>query len=159
MEGTPIESIGLLSLLEFESDDVSCSDNSYIYESYLEQSKILLDTPTNNKKFKKLIVNCENDGDGAIPIYATVKVDDIVVLSPEDYFVRIDEDDNYIYYERFDNPNEDISLKSNMQIVSGAILGELILGATKLGDQRSQTFKWFKVLDILKRIVSFLHEF
>lgn len=130
-----------LQILEFASDETNCADNGLLYVSKLKQPRIMLGTPTNNKKWKKMIVNCTNNGDGAIPLYVNIEVDDVTVLSPEYYYVRIDEDDNYIYYERLDNPNEDISLKSNMQVVSGAILGELILGATKLGDQRNQTFK------------------
>lgn len=116
----------------------NCSDDSLPYASYIKQPKLLHRTPTNNKKYKKLLVNSINEGDGVIPIYATIEVDGIVKLSPENYYVRIDDDDNYIYYERLDNPN--VLLKSNMEIVSGAVIGELILGATKLGDQRSQTF-------------------
>lgn len=130
-----------LQLLEFESNEVNCSDNGMIYRSMLKQPKILLGTPTNDKKWKKMLVNAYNGGDGAVPLYATIRTDDTVTLSPENYYVRIDEDDNYIYYERLDNPNEEISLKSSMQVIPGAVLGELILGATKLGDARSQTFE------------------
>lgn len=130
-----------LQFLYFCDDTVTCSDNGLPYISKIKQPKILLGTPTNTKKWKKVIVNTKNESTGAIPLYITVEIDDITVLSPESYYVYVNEDDDYVYYEKTLNPNEDISLKANMELGVGANLGEMILGATKLGDIKNSTFK------------------
>lgn len=130
-----------LQLLEFEGSRTNCSDNGLLYRTMIKQPRILLATPTNDKKWKKCIVNVHNEGEGAIPLYLTARVDDIVVLSPDYYYIQIDEDDNYVYYQKTENPNGDITLKSSVEVISGSILGEMILGDTTLGDVRHQTFK------------------
>jgi len=76
-----------------------------------------------------------NDGNGLIPLYVVIKVDGVPVMTPETYYIRIDSDTSYVYYEKEVNTNAALNLKI------GAVLGELVLGETLLGAIRTQNIE------------------
>jgi hypothetical protein len=122
-----------LKILDYEEKNTYTDDLLY-YNSKAELVKVDFGTPTNNKKFKKVVIKGKNDGSASIPMYVSVIVGDIKVLSPENYYIRIDEDENHIYYEKTVNPNDSLDLKT------GAVIGEIVLGETNLGAIKSQVF-------------------
>lgn len=123
-----------LKILDFEADDIY-TDDGKPYSTYFKMSKVFFGSPTNEKKFKNCIIKGYNEGNGLIPMYITIKVDDVPIITPETYFVRVDSDTNYIYYEKQVNSNGALNLKI------GAVLGEMVLGETLLGSVRSQNVK------------------
>lgn len=107
-------------------------DDGEYYVSKIKNPKLFWGMPTNNKKFKKVLIKSRNNGDEAVPVYVTATIDDIDILTPEYYVIRIGDDDNYVYYEKEENPNGELVIKE------GSVLGELVLGSDSLGVMRTQ---------------------
>lgn len=89
--------------------------------------------PTHVKKFKNIYIKMINDSGHLIPLYITIKVDDTTVLDPNFYEVVYNEEtDTYFYVEK---------VKSNYQLATAKVLGELTLGYDKLGKHTIQQIK------------------
>ena len=89
--------------------------------------------PTHTKKFKEVYIKTSNDSGHAIPLYVTVIVDSITVLSPEDYVVKYNEENDTYYYVK--------KIDANKKIDISKVLGEFVLGYDALGNKTIQQLK------------------
>ena len=69
--------------------------------------------PTHTKKFKEVYIKTSNDSGHAIPLYVTVIVDSITVLSPEDYVVKYNEENDTYYYVKKIDANKKIDISKD----------------------------------------------
>jgi hypothetical protein len=118
--------------LDFLEADQRHKDG-YGFISTLETHLMNMGYPTHTKKFKEVYIKWVNESGHALPLYVTIIVDDTVVVSPESYEVVYNEEtDTYTYKE---------IIRSNGQIVTDKVLGELILGQDIIGKKTVQQLK------------------
>lgn len=104
--------------------------------SSLETHFMNMGYPMHTKKFKELFIKMINKSGHAIPIYVTITVDDNVVISPQDYIIYYNEEnDTYYYLEKIEN---------NAEINTANALGAFTLGYDKLGNKTIQQIR-FKI--------------
>ena len=121
--------------LSFLTEDSKHKDSEGFISS-LETHFMNMGYPMHTKKFKELFIKMINPSGHAIPLYITITVDDIVVISPRDYIVYYNEEnDTYYYLEKIEN---------NATIDVSKVLGEFTLGYDKLGEKTIQQLR-FKI--------------
>ena len=104
--------------------------------STLETHFMNMGYPMHTKKFKELFIKMINKSGHAIPLYITITVDDTVVISPKDYIIYYNEDNDTFYYlEKIEN---------NAEIDVSKALGEFKLGEDALGEKTIQQIR-FKI--------------
>ena len=121
--------------LDFLSEDDKHKDSEGFISS-LETHFMNMGYPMHTKKFKELFIKTINDSGHAIPLYITITVDDEVVISPKDYIIYYNEDNDTFYYVE--------SIESNGKIDISKALGEFVLGYDRLGNKTVQQLR-FKV--------------
>jgi hypothetical protein len=101
--------------------------------SSLETHNLSMGCPTNTKKFKDIYIKMINDSGHAIPLYISIYVDDVEIVSPESYEILYDHLTNTYYYAK--------KTESNKELVISRILGEFTLGKDPLGFKTIQQIK------------------
>ena len=140
------EERGNMDIMQFRFNDLDFLDNDLRnkdaadFVSKLETPYIHLGTPTHTKKFKAVYFKFTNKSETLIPLYITIYVDDVAVLSPEDYEVLYDDaTDTYYYIYKTDS---NASILEGADIIKGTrVLGELVLGEDTLGKKTIQQLK------------------
>lgn len=121
--------------LEFLQENEKHKDGVGFISS-LETHFMNMGYPMHTKKFKELFIKLINKTGAAIPLYITIIVDDITVITPRDYVVYYNEEnDTYYYVEK---------IESNGKIDVAKALGEFTLGYDALGEKTIQQIR-FKV--------------
>ena len=135
MEKTPNESTTKFDLVEqnFQGDQAQELDKSVSFNSTFETPYLSLGYPTNTKKFKQIYLKFYNKYSHYVPLYVTIKVDDKVVLSPNDYVIKYDAETKTYYYTNKNEPNASLN--------ESKVLGTLKLGEDKLGVSTMQILK------------------
>lgn len=121
--------------LDFLSEDEQHKDG-YGYISSLETHYMNMGYPMHTKKFKELFIKTINKSGVAIPLYVTIKVDDITVIDPSGYVVYYNEENDTFYYVE--------KIENNSKIDVSKALGEFTLGYDSLGEKTIQQLK-FKI--------------
>ena len=121
--------------LDFLDESIKHVDGDGFISS-LETHFMNMGYPMHTKKFKELFIKMINDSGHAIPLYITISVDDVVVVSPKDYIVYYNEDNDTFYYIE--------KIESNAEINTAKVLGEFKLGFDKLGNKTIQQIR-FKI--------------
>lgn len=107
--------------------------DGYGFISNLETHYMNMGYPTHNKKFKNLFIKMINNSGHPIPLYVTIIVDDKVVMTPSNYeVVYNEEDDTYYYVEK---------IKENSELTVGRALGEFVLNEDTMGNKTIQQLK------------------
>lgn len=101
--------------------------------STFETHALNMGYPTNTKKFKDVYIKIINKSGFIIPLYVTIYVDDIKVLSPEEYVIKYQASTNTYYYVKETTKNGELN--------SSKVLGELTLGQDPIGDKTIQQLK------------------
>lgn len=121
--------------LDFLEEDMQHKDG-FGFISSLETHFMNMGYPMHTKKFKELFIKMINKSGGIIPLYITITVDDTVVITPEDYIIYYNEEnDTYYYIEK---------IESNAKIDVAKALGEFTLGYDNLGEKTIQQLR-FKI--------------
>lgn len=131
-----------VDLMLFRFDTLDFLDEEYKHKdgygfiSSLETHFMNMGYPMHTKKFKELFIKTINKSGHAIPLYITITVDDTVVVTPRDYIVYYNEEnDTYYYIEK---------IEDNAKLDLNKALGEFVLGKDKLGNRTIQQLK-FKI--------------
>ena len=93
--------------------------DGYGFISTLETHNLNMGYPTNTKKFKEIYIKMNNKSRHPIPLYATIYVDDKIVISPEHYEIKYEKETNTYYY---------VLVTDNNTILGEFTLGEDVLG-------------------------------
>lgn len=118
---------------DFSEEETERTDNGLTFVSTVETTAMSLGTPTNYKKFKEVYVKLYNSYGKNIPLYVTIKVDDKIVVSPENYVIKYNnETETYYYIEE---------VKSNKTLKGYNVLGTLELGSDPVGERTMQILK------------------
>lgn len=117
----------------FSEEKTERTDNELTFVSTLETAALSLGTPTNTKKFKEVYFKLYNSYGKDIPLYITIKVDDKVVISPQNYVIKYNEETSTYYYVEETN--------SNKELEGYNVLGTLELGDDPLGERTMQILK------------------
>lgn len=118
---------------DYSEDNIDRSDSNLSFISSFETSFMSLGSPTNTKKFKEVYMKFYNKNGLDVPLYVTIKVDDITVVSPSDYFIQYDEETStYSYIEKTD---------FNAEIKGFNVLGTLKLDEDVVGEKSLQILK------------------
>lgn len=117
----------------FSEERTERTDNGLTFVSTLETAALSLGTPTNTKKFKEVYFKLYNSYGKDIPLYITIKVDDKVVISPQNYVIKYNEETSTYYYVEETN--------SNKELEGYNVLGTLELGDDPLGERTMQILK------------------
>lgn len=121
--------------LDFLEEDMQHKDG-FGFISSLETHFMNMGYPMHTKKFKELFIKMINKSGVAIPLYITIIVDDTTVITPKDYTIYYNEEnDTYYYIEK---------IESNAKIDIGKALGEFTLGYDNLGEKTVQQLR-FKI--------------
>ena len=121
--------------LDFLSEDDKHKD-SVGFISSLETHYMNMGYPMHTKKFKELFIKMINQSGHAIPLYITIYVDDVAVITPKDYIIYYNEENDTFYYiEKIEN---------NATITISKALGEFVLGYDRLGNKTVQQLR-FKI--------------
>ena len=121
--------------LDFLPEDDKHKDSEGFISS-LETHYMNMGYPMHTKKFKELFIKMINQSGHAIPLYITIYVDDIAVITPKDYIVYYNEgNDTYYYIEKIEN---------NATIDISKALGEFVLSYDRLGNKTIQQLR-FKI--------------
>lgn len=118
---------------DFSDEETERTDNGLTFVSTIETPAMSLGTPTNTKKFKEIYLKLYNSYGKNIPLYVTIKVDDKVVVSPNNYVIKYDEETSTYYYIESIDPNK--TLKGYN------VLGTMELGEDPLGERTMQILK------------------
>ena len=131
-----------MDIMLFRFSDLNFLDESeqhkdgYGFISVLETHYMNMGYPMHTKKFKELFIKMINKSGVAIPLYITIKVDDITVIDPSGYTIYYNEEnDTYYYIEK---------IESNSKIDVSKALGEFTLGYDSLGEKTIQQLR-FKI--------------
>lgn len=131
-----------LDMMLFRFSDLDFLDekeqhkDGYGFISLLETHYMNMGYPMHTKKFKELFIKTINTSGVAIPLYVTIKVDDITVIDPSGYTIYYNEEnDTYYYIEK---------IESNSKIDVAKALGEFTLGYDSLGEKTIQQLR-FKI--------------
>ena len=104
--------------------------------SSLETHFMNMGFPMHTKKFKELFIKTINKSGHPIPLYVTIVVDDVTVITPKDYIIYYNEaNDTFYYIEK---------IEANTQIDISKALGEFVLGYDRLGNKTVQQLR-FKI--------------
>lgn len=121
--------------LDFIDEDDKHKDSEG-FISTLETHFMNMGYPMHTKKFKELFIKTINESGHAIPLYITISVDDVAVVTPKDYIIyHNEENDTYYYIE---------NINYNGKIDISKALGEFVLGYDRLGNKTVQQLR-FKV--------------
>jgi hypothetical protein len=119
--------------------------STYLYTTTVRTSNLFFYYPTHDKKFKSILVktNC-ND---VVPLYFNIWVDNRLVYSSQD-FVVTREGTGTLTYNAVDiaslelQPGDELDLNlTGVTVGNVGALGQLDLGADRLGDTSTQTHK------------------
>ena len=122
-----------ICIQDFSAEALEITDNGISFVSSFETPFMSFNSPTNTKKFKSIYIKLYNKYGKYIPLYVTIKVDDRVVISPDNYVVSYDEDTNTYYYDE--------KIESNKTLKGYRPLGEMILGEDVIGERTLQILK------------------
>ena len=117
----------------FSSNDLKINDNGVSFVSSFETCYMSFNAPTNTKKFKEIYIKLYNKYGKTIPLYVTIKVDDNVIISPDNYVVSYDESTDTYYYNEI--------TESNKTLNGYKPLGEMKLGEDIMGERTMQILK------------------
>lgn len=117
----------------FSEERTERTDNGLTFVSTLETAALSLGTPTNTKKFKEVYFKLYNSYGKDIPLYITIEVDDKVVISPQNYVIKYNEETSTYYYVQ--------ETESNKELEGYNVLGTLELGDDPLGERTMQILK------------------
>lgn len=118
---------------DFSEEETERTDNGLTFVSTIETPAMSLGTPTNVKKFKEIYIKLYNSYGKDIPLYVTIKVDDKIVVSPNNYVIKYDETNSTYYYLE--------EIQSNKELKGYNVLGTLELGSDPLGERTMQILK------------------
>ena len=117
----------------FSSNDLKINDNGVSFVSSFETCYMSFNAPTNTKKFKEIYIKLYNKYGKTIPLYVTIKVDDNVIISPDNYVVSYDESTDTYYYNEI--------TESNKTLNGYKPIGEMKLGEDIMGERTMQILK------------------
>ena len=121
--------------LDFLSEDQKHKDSEGFISS-LETHFMNMGYPMHTKKFKELFIKTINETGHAIPLYVTISIDDVAIITPRDYTIYYNEDNDTYYYIE--------TIESNATIDISKALGEFVLGYDRLGNKTVQQLR-FKI--------------
>lgn len=121
--------------LDFIDEDDKHKDSEG-FISTLETHFMNMGYPMHTKKFKELFIKTINESGHAIPLYITISVDDVAVVTPKDYIIYYNEENDTYYYIENINYNGKIDISK--------AIGEFVLGYDRLGNKTVQQLR-FKV--------------
>ena len=122
-----------ICIQNFAGDDANLNDNGVSFVSSFETCYMSFNSPTNVKKFKEIYLKFYNKYGKFIPLYVTIKVDDKVVISPDNYVVSYDEETDTYYYNEV--------TESNKTLQGYKPLGEMKLGEDIMGERTVMVLK------------------
>ena len=128
-----------IDLMTFRMSEVPYLDVSEKHKdgagfiSTFETHNLNMGYPTNTKKFKDVYIKMTNESGFVIPLYVTIYVDDIEVISPETYEIRYQKETNTYYYVKVTEKNKELNVSK--------VLGELTLGEDPIGNKTIQQLK------------------
>lgn len=128
-----------MDIMLFRFNDLSFLDvdkrhkDSEGFISLLETHNMNMGFPTHTKKFKEIYIKMINNSGHVIPLYVTIVVDDTVVMSPSNYVVKYNEENDTYYYVE--------SINANAEMSTIKVLGEFKLGYDAMGEKTVQQIK------------------
>ena len=122
-----------ICIQNFAGDATEINDNGVSFVSSFETCYMSFNSPTNIKKFKEIYLKFYNKYGKFIPLYVTIKVDDKVVVSPDNYVVSYDEETDTYYYNEV--------TESNKTLQGYKPLGEMKIGEDIMGERTVMVLK------------------
>ena len=118
---------------DYTEEEITKTDNGLTFVSKLETPYLSLGTPTNTKKFKEIYMKLYNKNGENVPLYVTIKVDDVTIISPSDYEIVYDNSTSTYFYREKNT--------SNKELKGYNTLGTITLGEDVLGERTLQILK------------------